>query len=324
MMRQPAFWQHGRGGLTALALSPVATLVGRATARRVAQPGFAAPVPVICCGNATVGGAGKTIVASELAARLLAHGVRVALLTRGFGGKSRGLLRVDPARHRAADVGDEALLLAALAPTFVCADRAAAARAAVAAGAQALIMDDGMQNPGLVKTLSLLVVDGATGFGNGRVLPAGPLRETVAACAARAGAAVLIGPDRTGARALLPPTLPVLCATLRPAPGIDALRGLRVLAFAGIGHPDKFFAMLAHAGVVLAATEAFGDHHHYSETEVGRLIRRAASLDAVPVTTPKDHVRLGAEQAGLVTAIGVSLAWDDEAAVEALLARTCR
>jgi tetraacyldisaccharide 4'-kinase len=245
------------------------------------------------------------------------------MLTRGFGGAARGPLCVDPARHRAADVGDEALLLAAIAPTFVSADRVAGARAAVAAGAQALIMDDGMQNPGLAKTLSLLVIDGATGFGNGSVLPAGPLREPVAACAARAGAAVLIGQDRTGARALLPPTLPVLSATLQPAPGIEALRGRRVYAFAGIGYPEKFFAMLTEAGVVLAGTASFGDHHYYSEAEVARLIRRAAALDAVPVTTPKDHVRLDAATAGLVTAIGVSLAWSDEAALDALLAQVC-
>jgi len=321
MMRQPAFWQHAQGGIAAWALSPLAAMVARATARRVARAGFAVSVPVICCGNATVGGAGKTIVASDLAARLRARGVRVHMLTRGFGGSARGVLRVDPALHRPADVGDEALLLAALAPTFVSADRAAGARAAVAAGAQALIMDDGMQNPGLIKTLSLLVIDGATGFGNGQVLPAGPLREPVAACAARAGAAVLIGTDRTGARALLPPSLPLLCATLRPAPGVEALRGRRVLAFAGIGHPEKFFAMLAEAGVVLAATEAFGDHHPYREGEVARLIRRAAALDALPVTTPKDHVRLHPEQAGMVTAVGVSLAWSNEPAVDALLAR---
>jgi tetraacyldisaccharide 4'-kinase len=246
----------------------------------------------------------------------------VHILTRGFGGAARGPLRVDPALHRAADVGDEALLLASIAPTFVSADRAAGAREAVAAGAQALIMDDGMQNPGLVKTLSLLVVDGATGFGNGRVLPAGPLREPVVACAARAGAAVLIGQDRKGVRALLP-LLPVLSATLRPAPGIDALRGRRAYAFAGIGHPDKFFAMLAEAGVVLAGTAAFSDHHRYTDAEIDRLIRRAAALGAVLVTTPKDHVRLESAQAGAVTAVGVSLAWDDEQALETLLATVC-
>jgi tetraacyldisaccharide 4'-kinase len=277
-------------------------------------------VPVICCGNATVGGAGKTIVASDLAARLAARGLRVHILTRGFGGAARGLVRVDRGQHRSAHVGDEPLLLAAIAPTWVSADRAASARAAIAAGAQLLVMDDGMQNPGLCKTLSLLIIDGATGFGNGRVLPAGPLREPVQACAARAGAAVLIGEDRTGARALLPPSLPVLAAALRPAPQIDALRGRRVLAFAGIGHPSKFFAMLAEAGVVVAGTAAFPDHHEYTEAEIERLIRHAASLDAVPVTTPKDHVRLGAAQAPLVTRIGVSLAWADEASLDIMLA----
>jgi len=321
MMRQPGFWQHGRGGLAALALSPLAALVARTTARRVARPGFRAPVPVICCGNATVGGAGKTIVASELAARFSAQGVRVHLLTRGFGGAARGVVRVDPARHRATEVGDEALLLAAIAPTFVGADRAASARAAVEAGAQLLIMDDGMQNPGLCKDLCLLIIDGTTGFGNGCVLPAGPLREPVAACAARAGAAVLIGEDRTGAA---PPSLPVLKASLRPSPEIEALRGRRAYAFAGIGHPAKFFGMLADAGVVLAGTAAFGDHHFYSEAEISQVIRRASALDAVPVTTPKDYIRLSAAQASMVTRVGVSLVWDDEAALNAVLASVWR
>jgi tetraacyldisaccharide 4'-kinase len=321
-MRQPAFWQHGHGGVAALALSPLAALVARATARRVARPGFCPPVPVICCGNATVGGAGKTIVASDLAARFSARGVRVHMLTRGFGGASRGVVRVDMAQHRAAEVGDEPLLLAAIAPTWVSPDRAASARAAIAEGAQVLVMDDGMQNSGLAKTLSLLVVDGATGFGNGHVLPAGPLREPVQACAARAGAAVLIGEDRTGARARLS-CLPILSANLTPAAEIEALRGRRAYAFAGIGHPGKFFTMLAAAGVELAGTAAFSDHHAYTEAEIGQVIRHAAALDAVPVTTPKDHVRLGAAQAALVTRVGVSLVWDDEAALEAVLARAC-
>jgi len=317
MMRQPGFWEHGRGGLAALALSPIAALVARATARRVARPGFRAAVPVICCGNATVGGAGKTIVASDLAMRFSAQGVRVHLLTRGFGGAARGVVRVDPTHHRAAEVGDEALLLAAIAPTWVSADRAASARAAADAGAELLIMDDGMQNPSLCKTLSLLIIDGATGFGNGCVLPAGPLREPVAACAARAAAAVLIGENGTSAL----PALPILSARLRPAPEIEALRGRRAYAFAGIGHPAKFFSMLAEAGVVLAGASAYGDHHFYSETEIDQMIRRASVLDAVPVTTPKDYVRLSAAQASKVTRVGVSLAWDDEAALNAVLGR---
>ena len=188
----PGFW--GRDGVLPRLLSPLAAVTAAVTAWRVARPGWRAPVPVICCGNVTVGGAGKTTVALDLGARLAARGRAVHFLLRGYGGSVRGPHRV-AAGDTAARVGDEALLLAEVAPTWIGADRAASARAAVAAGAQVLVMDDGLQNPGLHKDLSLLVVDGASGFGNGRVLPAGPLREPVAAGAARCQAAVLIGPD---------------------------------------------------------------------------------------------------------------------------------
>src|SRR5271165_2755107 len=170
-MTQPNFWQTG--GLLSDSLAPFGAITAALTARRVARPGWHAPVPVICVGNAVVGGAGKTPVVLDLAARLSARGVAVHCLTRGYGGAARGAARVDSARHTAADVGDEALLLAARAPTWAGADRAATARAAVAEGAQALLMDDGLQNPSLEKTASLLVIDGGAGFGNGRLLPAG-------------------------------------------------------------------------------------------------------------------------------------------------------
>ena len=193
MPHPPRFWR--RDGVLPRLLSPFAAVTAAVTARRVTRPGWHAPVPVICCGNVTVGGAGKTTVALDLGARLVARGQTVHFLLRGYGGTVRGPHRV-AAGDTAAEVGDEALLLAAVAPTWIGADRVASARAAVAAGAEVLVLDDGLQNPGLHKDLSLLVVDGTSGFGNGRVLPAGPLREPVAAGAARCQAAVLIGPDR--------------------------------------------------------------------------------------------------------------------------------
>ena len=307
-MRPPAFWQHG-GGLWPRLLAPAAALAAVGTARRVARPGWRAPVPVICCGNASVGGAGKTTLALDLGARLLARGVRVAFLTRGHGGRGRGRVLPD---HDAAAMGDEALLLAALAPTFVGPDRAAAARLAVAAGAAALVMDDGLQNPGLVQDAALLVIDGAAGFGNGRVLPAGPLREPAARAAGRCRAAVLIGSDATGVADAL--AIPVLRARLRSA--FDPALG-PVFAFAGIGRPEKFFASLRDAGATLAGTRGFPDHHRYAPREVAALRAEAASLGAVPVTTPKDHVRLPPGCG--VRAIGVALEWEHPAAIEALL-----
>lgn len=302
-------------------LAPASFVVGRVTAARVARTGWAAPVPVICCGNATVGGAGKTTLALDVAARLVARGRAVHLLTRGYGGSVRGGHRVDPARDDAASVGDEALLLAAVAPVWVGEDRAETAHAAVAAGADVLVMDDGLQNPGLAKTLSMLVIDGASGFGNGRVMPAGPLREPPERAAARAGAAVLIGEDACGALALLPAGLPILRAALRPDPDVAALLGQRVVAFAGIGRPEKFFAMLEGAGVEVVARLAFADHHVFTEAELAAVLRRAESEGARAVTTPKDHVRLSGAYRAEILAIGVGLAWADEPALEALLGR---
>ena len=301
-----------------LILSPFSAIAAGLTARRVARPGFTAPVPVICCGNVTLGGAGKTTLALDLAQHLERAGVAVHFLTRGYGGRLAGPLRVEDA-HDAAAVGDEALLLAATAPTWIGADRAASARAAIKAGAEALVMDDGMQNPTLHKSFTFMIIDGEFGFGNGHVLPAGPLREPVQAAARRAQAAVLIGPDRHGARRLLAPALPLLTARLVPGPEAAMLSGRRVVAFAGIARPEKFFASLEEVRAVLVARHSYPDHHRYRPAEVARLIGEAERLDALPVTTAKDTVRLPAALRQRVSVLSVSLAWDDPAALSALL-----
>ena len=311
-MKPPSFW--ARDGMVPWLLAPLSALVAASTARRVARPGWRAPVPVICCGNITVGGAGKTTLALDLGARLLRRGAHVAFITRGYGGKAQAALRVTPL-HDSAMVGDEALLLASVAPTWVGADRAASARVAVAEGATVLVMDDGLQNPGLMQDLALLVVDGATGFGNGRVLPAGPLREPVASGASRCRAAVLIGADDTGAAARL--TLPVLRADL--VPDVAGLPGRRVLAFAGIGRPSKFFATLAQTGAEIVGRNDYPDHHRYRPSELDALLRQAAAANATLVTTPKDAVRLPAAFRSQILVAGVSLAWRDEAAIEMLI-----
>ncbi len=275
-------------------------------------------MPVVCCGNASVGGSGKTTLALDLGARLRARGHRIAFLTRGFGGQATHGLRVLPS-HTAVDVGDEALLLAAEAPTYVDADRAASARAAIADGADRLVMDDGLQNPTLLKTLSLLVIDGAAGFGNRRVLPAGPLREPVAAAMARCAASVLIGPDETGVLEVLPNGKPVLRARLvsRFTPGLAG--GKAVVAFAAIGRPDKFFASLSAAGAVVVSRHGFPDHHRFSPDELRSLSDTAERLDAVLVTTPKDAMRLPSDFAGRAVVVGVDLIWEDAAQIEAML-----
>jgi tetraacyldisaccharide 4'-kinase len=322
--RQPAFWRHGADSLVPPLLSPLSPVVAGVTARRVARRGWRAPVPVICCGNAVVGGAGKTTLALHLAALLQAKGLEVHMLTRGYRGSGQGTLWVDPRIHTAAEVGDEALLLAAAAPTWRGADRADSAARAVENGAQVLVMDDGLQNPTLQKTLSFLVVDGGFGFGNGRVLPAGPLREPVRAAAARSDAAVLIGKDETASRAQLPAQLPVLRARLVPAPTVSALAGRPALAFAGIGRPEKFFAMLESVGVRLIECVPFADHHPFTEAELAGILKRAKAAGAIAVTTPKDAVRLPARMRSQVVAVHVLLEFEDPAALDALLERSLK
>jgi tetraacyldisaccharide 4'-kinase len=301
-------------------LAPLGALYGLAGRRRIAGtvPQQVA-APVVCVGNLVAGGAGKTPVGLALIAALRANGIPVHALTRGHGGRETGPLRVDPVRHTAADVGDEALLLAGAAPCWVARDRVAGAQRAVAAGAGTIVMDDGFQNPTLHKTLALIVADGAVGFGNGRLVPAGPLRERVADGLARADALVILGEDRHGLAALAG-GLPVLKAWLEPDPAAAArLAGRDVLAFAGIGRPEKFFATLEALGARVVERAPFADHHPYRPAEVAALIDRAAAAGALPVTTAKDAVRLPPELRGGVAVLPVSVRWEDEGALAALL-----
>ncbi|MFS3134049.1 tetraacyldisaccharide 4'-kinase [Gluconacetobacter sacchari] len=320
-MRAPRFWSREDGGWPARLLAPAAALYAHATARRLRRPGWHAPIPVLCCGNLTVGGAGKTTLALDLLTRLVARGRRVHVLTRGYGRRRSGLLRVDPTRHTAADVGDEALLLASLAPTHVSADRAAGARAALAESADCLVMDDGFQNPGLYQDMKLLVIDGADGFGNGHIIPAGPLREPVAAGVARAHATILIGDDLTGALPRLPGRLPVLRAVLAMQDAVPLLAGRPAVAFAGIGRPGKFFDGLRAQGIRLAACVPFADHHPYTPGDFRRLRALAATHGAMLLTTPKDAARLPPSLRAQIHTIGVGLEWTDPDAPEHLLDR---
>ena len=315
-MRAPPFWQHD--GLLPRLLSPFANLTARVTARRTAQPGMISPIPVICVGNATVGGSGKTILVRSLLARYHARAIPAFALTRGYGSRLAGPIAVDLAHHSAADVGDEPLLLAATAPTIVAKDRAAGARLAIANGAARLIMDDGLQNPTLQKTLSLLVIDGGFGFGNGRVLPAGPLREPVAAAAARCACAVLIGADTCHARAALPASLPVLTAHIAPISPVP-LNNLRIVAFAGIGRPEKFFASLRACGAMIMASLSLPDHHRYSHADCAHLADLAAQHQAVLVTTEKDQVKLTDPFRQACIVVKAELVFDTPDQLDALL-----
>ena len=318
-MRAPDYFAR-RGGVGQV-LSPFASLYA-AIARlrqRWTKP-WQAPVPVLCVGNITAGGAGKTPTALALGALLLERGHKVHFLSRGYGGKLRGPVRVERHKHSARDVGDEPLLLAEVAPTWVARNRAAGAKAAVAAGATAIVMDDGLQNPTIAKTLSLVVVDGGAGFGNGRVLPAGPLREPIAEGLARADAVLLMEPDSVGVAAQLDMSeLPILRARMVPAAAAERFAGRNVVAFAGIGRPEKFFATLEDLGCRIIKRQGFPDHHTFDPDEIMRLVETARAAGAIPVTTTKDFARLPREAQVMVEAVPVILEWRNPQEIESLL-----
>jgi len=328
-MRAPGFW-HDAPGLMAAMLSPLGALYGAGTARRLARGTRERPgVPVICVGNINAGGTGKTPTAIAIAQRLTDRGVAVHALTRGYGGEVTGPLRVNERTHSAAKVGDEALLLAAFLPTWVAGDRLAGARAAIAAGAECLILDDGFQNPALAYDLSIVVVDAWRGFGNGRVIPAGPLREPVQVGLTRADFVLSIGPDAAQARFDAAwggyITVPHLTGALEPLPTGLPLDTLPVVAFAGIGHPEKFFQTLRDMGADLVATHPLADHQPLSATLMTRLLREAKIRGAQVVTTEKDAVRLLPEFRTQIMTVPVRLQmanWGPlDAALDQVLAR---
>ncbi len=316
----PDFWS--RPGFVSGLLEPAAqAYAALGAARRALAKPYRARVPVICVGNLVVGGAGKTPIVESLAQMLVARGRKPAILSRGYGGSEPGPVQVDLARHGAGSVGDEPLMLSRVTSVWVGRDRAAAARAASDAGADCLIMDDGFQNPGLYKDLSLLAIDGGYGFGNGRVMPAGPLREPAIAGLTRTDAVVMMGDDWFG---LIPRIKkPVLRAALTPINGAD-FSGKNLVAFAGIGRPEKFFATLEKIGAHLVARRDFPDHHVYSDTDLHALADEARAKDATLVTTEKDRARLAPPWRDRVVALAITVAWQDEDALSRMLDNVLR
>jgi len=298
-MREPAFWWR-RAGLAASLLAPVGLVYGAIAARRMAAKGTAAGVPVLCVGNFTLGGAGKTPTVIALARMLADAGEHPYCLTRGYGGTLAGPKLVDPHNDLAAQVGDEALLLAHVAPTVVARDRVAGAAFARAQGASLIIMDDGLQNASLAKDFTLAVIDARRGVGNRCIFPAGPLRAPLAAQLAKTDALLVVG-EGNGAEDVVmlarARNLPVLLGRLAPdVSAVASLKGRRVLAFAGIGDPGKFFATAEASGIAVAERRSFDDHYRYTAEDAGELIMDAEHSGLALLTTEKDRARMAGER----------------------------
>jgi tetraacyldisaccharide 4'-kinase len=315
-MHEPAFW-YRPSSLTSRLLMPLGALYGAVAARRLARQGRDAGIPVLCVGNYHVGGAGKTPTVLALVNLLRDAGEAPIVLSRGYGGKLRGPIKVDPERHVASDVGDEPLMMAQAVAVVVARDRVDGVALARSQGASVIVMDDGFQNPAIAKDASLIVIDGDRGLGNACVFPAGPLRAPLPLQLARTDALIIVGNGSAAdpvAAAIAAQGGLVLRAHLVPSEAsVAALRGRPVLAFAGIGDPQRFFRTLRGSGVDIVAEQAFADHHPFSEREIEALAAAAKRDGLTLVTTEKDFARLRRKPALDVVPFAVTLRFDDEA-----------
>ena len=322
--REPTWWYAKAPSAAARLLTPLSRIYGYVSARRIARaPALASDVPIVCIGNFTAGGTGKTPLSLWIARRLQEHGLKPVFLTRGYGSAVRTPTMVKPERHTAADVGDEALLLARVAPVMVSPDRVAGVRALAQAGvaADVVLMDDGLQNPSVAKDFTIAVVDGERQFGNGRVFPAGPLRAPLDIQLSKTDLIVVNGKreDRDRLAAMIADRFSgvILVARQQPAGATAWLDGARVVAFAGIGNPVRFRRLLEGNGASIVSWRVFADHHAFTDEEAGALLQEAERSGAILVTTEKDFVRLASIgfQGALKSAarpLGVSLSIERE------------
>ncbi|MEP4769050.1 MAG: tetraacyldisaccharide 4'-kinase [Roseibium sp.] len=302
MNKAPDFWWKPRATAKAFLLSPISWLYGRISGHRMLEkPKAKCALPVICIGNFVVGGSGKTPFALRLVELLKDEGYQPGFLLRGYGGRERGPLLVDPANHTAEDVGDEALLLVSAGPTVISTDRPAGAKLLEQQPVDIVVMDDGFQNPALQKDLSLVLVDCAVGFGNGLCFPAGPLRAPPQKQVLKTDCLVLVGEGEAGEPAVHlagRKGLPIIHARIVPEPN-ELLEGQRLFAFAGIGRPEKFFQSLKDQGLDVRKTRSFADHHAYTEADARALLSEAEAEGLQLATTAKDMTRLKSSDAEL-------------------------
>ena len=327
-MHTPRFWYDQKLSVLSLLLTPMSWIYGLTHAILLgsAKP-WQSPTPVICVGNLTVGGHGKTPTALSICHILKSYNKSVHFISRGYKGSLNGPTLVDLSSHTAIEVGDEPLLLSKIAPTWVGANREAGIRLAHKMGAEIIIMDDGFQNPSIKKDLSIVVVDGEVGFGNGLLIPAGPLREGITAGLSRANAVVIIGEDRLNLKATLSNILnyssrkpiKIFTAQLEPDANTGSLRNKKLLAFTGIGRPEKFFNTLIKMGCNIIGKRDFADHHQYTKSEISKLLEIAQIENAELITTSKDYVRLTTSQQQQIAVLPVTLDWVDRSALDNLL-----
>ncbi len=320
MIRAPKFWH--KPSIAGKLLSPLSILwrTGTAVQKIFSSPPWSGPVPIICVGNLTAGGAGKTPLTIDFVQALNASGHKPHVLTRGFGGSLIGPVKVNPDIHTVAQVGDEPLLLASKAPTWLARNRVAGAQQAIKNGASIIIMDDGFQNSTIKKSFSILAVDGGYGFGNGQVIPAGPLRETPKAGFSRCDAVVLIGEDQHGIMDFIGNTCPIYRTKIITYPNKE-LTNQKVIAFAGIGRPSKFYESVIDLGCEIVDTFDFPDHHQFKLDEINSILKQSSELSAIPVTTTKDYVRLPLEVQPMIKQIEIALKWEHILDRETIISR---
>lgn len=300
-IEEPYWWYGPRWSWQSVLLAPAASVYGRIARKRLERPAaYRSPLPVLCVGNFTAGGTGKTPLSIALADIVRELGREPVFLTRGYGGSAHGPLLVDVHSSTAAETGDEPLLLARAAPTIVARDRVAGIQGIEKrfSNDTVVIMDDGLQNPALAKSFTIAVVDVTRTFGNRHCLPAGPLRAPLKSQLPRADAIVISGDAYavTESKALRDVTELfgglVLRAQVAPAGDLKWLNGANVLAYAGIANPARFFNLLEAQGARLAGRRTFSDHHTFTDAEASELLKEAETLGARLVTTEKDFVRL--------------------------------